>query len=778
MMKQNKRLVAFTVAVITILIVSSILPASAQLSQWRSLNPTRDGTIPPLVFGQDLGPTLYSVQLFGPSVGWAVGGTCNIYPLTFPVSCPSPDRGFALHWDGSRWRQTLLPTSTHTLTSVFTVGANDAWAVGMDRTIIHWDGISWVSVPVPTITTMDLYSVFILPGGLDGWAVGSGTANILRWSGTWPTGAWSVFSPNPPASFSKVLRGVFLSSPTQGWAVGLSADTPARGTIFRWDGAGWTDISATSPTPNNLYSVFIVSPMDAWAVGAHDAGTLQSTIIRWNGASWTGPMVAPTSSVDYHCITMVSGSDGWIAGEINPTSQEGTLLRWNGAAWNPVRSWVTVDLNSLFMLPGGSTGLAVGNAETIIRWNGSIWLAQTSPTSTNLNAISMVASDSGWAVGDHGRILSYDGTSWSHYETLPSGVSLYGLHMRTSSDGWAVGAAPSPVTSPSGGFPPTILHWNGAAWTAITPSGVALGQTLYAVDMLTATESWAAGDGIPPTAAAAVMLKWDGTIWMSVPSGTPVGARLYSIDMLSSTDGWAVGCATPPTYASPVIVRWNGLAWSQITAPSGIAGLYDVFMLSPTDGWAVGNATLGQATIVHWDGTQWRRVPGPATGTAGFLRSIHMVSPTDGWAIGQVDMVSAPDGTTGPRSLIVHWDGLTWDVVATPPLPPTMSVALQSVFMVNALDGWMVSNQGLILHYGPEVVPGTTTSTTTSTSTVIVTSTSTSSTTNSTSTSTTATTPPLGSWGIPGFPIESILAGLVAGVAVLAVLRHRPRRRS
>ena len=41
----------------------------------------------------------------------------------------------------------------------------------------------------------DLFSVFILPGGLDGWAVGQadGAANILRWSGAWPTGAWSVF---------------------------------------------------------------------------------------------------------------------------------------------------------------------------------------------------------------------------------------------------------------------------------------------------------------------------------------------------------------------------------------------------------------------------------------------------------------------------------------------------------------------------------------------------------------------------------------------------------
>ena len=246
-------------------------------------------------------------------------------------------------------------------------------------------------------------------------------------------------------------------------------------------------MTANSPTAFNLYSVFAVSATDAWAVGASD------TIIRWNGASWTGPMIAPTSGVNYRSVSMVGAVDGWIAGTLDTTSKEGTLLRWNGVAWAIIRSWVTVNLNGLFMLPGGSTGSVVGDAETITHWDGSMWSALTSPTSTDLSAVSMVASNDGWAVGDSGMIFRFDGASWSHYETLPGQVHLYGLHMRTDTDGWAVGAALA-ITNPSG-FPPTILHWNGAAWTSITPSGVALGQTLYAVDTLTATEAWAVGDG-------------------------------------------------------------------------------------------------------------------------------------------------------------------------------------------------------------------------------------------------------------------------------------------
>jgi len=790
MLKQNKRLVVFTLAMLALLIASTFLPASAQLSQWRSLNPTRDGrlTLP--------APYLYGVHMLTPNYGWAVGGNCDIYDVNlqqvdWPSEWPSRCSGFALSWDGSRWRQALLPASSGTLTSVFIVSQNDVWAVGTRNetdqipTILHWDGIGWskVQTPVGTLQMVrDLLGVFMLPGGTDGWVVGTANTdvgtptNVLRWSGIYPTGAYSGYlSALGTASPYDVLRSVNLLSPTHGWIVGsqTTGDTTRNPSIYRWDGAGWLsaaiDAALTPPPPSGkLLSVYPVSTSDAWAVGEN------STIIRWNGASWTGPMVAPTTAaIDYRSIHMVSATDGLIAGTLNPTTDEGIVLRWNGVAWSILRSYVTVDLNHVSLLPGGLEGVSVGDAETIIGWNGSVWFAQTSPTERSLNAVSMVASNDGWAVGNDGTIFRYNGASWSHYETLPSRVNLYGLHMRTSSDGWAVGAASPPVTTPSGGFPPTILRWDGAAWSSITPSGVALKQTLYDVDMLSSTESWAVGNGTDTASAA--MLKWDGSIWVSVPSGTPTSASLFGIDMLSSTDGWAVGCTdatgipTPPCQL-PTIIRWNGLAWSTVTPPPGIRGLTDVFMLSPTDGWAVGYTptTGGEGTIIHWNGAQWTRIPGPIMGTGGFLKSVHMMSPTDGWAVGYYGHGTFPDGY-GSRSLIVHWDGLTWNVVSTLPLPPTMAIPLRSVFMVAALDGWIVSDEGLILKYGPEAVPGTTTST----STIIETSTATSTVTSSTTTST--TTSPLGQWGIPGFPIESILAGLLGGLIALTVIRRKRR---
>ena len=739
MMKRNARFVVFAIVMVALMVTLTFLPASAQLSQWRSLNPTRDGTSVPQA------PYLYGVKIPNANYGWAVGGDCNIY--TGSPACSSGNRGLALFWDGSKWRQTLIPASARTLTAVSIVTANDVWAVGVNSTIIHWDGISWVAPAVLPSGIDSIFSVFLLPGGLDGWAVGrnaAGNAVILRWSGAWPTGAWSsVLAPVGALD----LRGVALSSSIQGWAVGRG------GTILKWDGAGWTLITP-SPTPLDLFSVSIVGASDAWAVGA------SSTIIHWNGASWTGPLGASTS-IAYHAIQMTGASDGWIAGNLN--NGEGLLLRWDGVAWSPVRSYVTVNLNGIdvSLLIGGAVGASVGDAETIIKWNGSSWFAQTSPTFININDVYLVSTNDGWAVGRNGTIFRWNGQSWNYYQTLPSSsVTLNGLFMRTSTDAWAVGNATNSLN------PPTILRWNGVLWNPVSPAGVALGQNLTDVFMLSATEGWAVGTGSGtfPTGVSAATLKWDGTLWTSVPSGTPAASRLQSVHMLGSTDGWAVGYNA----TGPLIVRWNGLAWSPVTAPPGIAGLRSVHFLSPSNGWAVGNnGTGGQATIIHWDGSQWTRVSAPP----GNLTSVYMVSANDGWAVGQ--------NATAPLSLIVHWDGLTWDVVGTAPIPSSMRVTLRSVFMVASLDGWIAGDRGLILHYGPEVIPATTTST----STVIVTSSSTSTTTSTTSTSTSTTTNSTNTTSttttsmppspIPGFPTESILAGLAGGLIALTIIRRR-----
>jgi photosystem II stability/assembly factor-like uncharacterized protein len=247
---------------------------------------------------------------------------------------------------------------------------------------------------------------------------------------------------------------------------------------------------------------------------------------------------------------------------------------------------------------------------------------------------------------------------------------------------------------------------------------------------------------------------------------------LRSVWMVSSTDGWAVG-GTPALGGT--IVRWNGVAWASETIPVGTVQLNAVQALTSTNVWAVGNA----GTILHRDGTGWTSIP---SGTALDLYSLYMLSATEGWAVGAADANSAA---------ILFWDGSTWTRVFPVPM---VSRYLLDVWMVNSQDGWAVGEKGLILRLGPGPVTTVTTVpvTATSTTTQYVTSTSVTSTvftqvtststqiipTTTTSTTLEVTTGTIGlppAAPVPGFPLESILAGLVAGAAALFILRRRGR---
>jgi hypothetical protein len=354
------------------------------------------------------------------------------------------------------------------------------------------------------------------------------------------------------------------------------------------------------------------------------------------------------------------------------------------------------------------------------------------------------------------QIFRWDGANWDLYQTSPVASQLNAIHGTDTTNVFAVG------NSPGAGSPPAIVRWTGGpAWTNISPAGVAIGLNLYGVFAVNPSLAFAVGD-------TGTMLRFDGTLWASILSGTP--NTLRSIWMVSDTDGWAVGNLGS-------IVRWNGLAWAAETSPT-LNQLNGVQALSSTDVWAVGN--LG--TILHRNGLGWTLVP---SGVTQNLNSLYMLSDTEGWAVG------ASDGTA---PVILFWDGLTWTRVFPIPI---VSLDLLDIWMVASQDGWSVGQNGLILRFGAGIVttatttvtvPVTTTSTTThsvtATTTVATSTVSTSTTlTQTLTTSTTSTTlvvtvgtiglPP--SSPVPGFPVESILAGLVAGVVALFMI-HRRRR--
>ncbi|MEW5988309.1 MAG: carboxypeptidase-like regulatory domain-containing protein [Chloroflexota bacterium] len=173
---------------------------------------------------------------------------------------------------------------------------------------------------------------------------------------------------------------------------------------------------------------------------------------------------------------------------------------------------------------------------------------------------------------------------------------------------------------------------------------------------------------------------------------------LYGIAAVSSNDIWVVGDwnpNVPPTETGrrTLAQHWDGVNWQIVTTPdpswSGMdyATLQDVAAVATNDVWAMGYsedfASLKSETLIqHWDGTAWTIVASPNPGGSNLinkLRAVAAVGPSDVWAVG--------GGGYPERAMILHWDGVSWSAVNN-----RCRVPLYGVTVVSATDIWAVGD--------------------------------------------------------------------------------------
>ena len=116
-------------------------------------------------------------------------------------------------------------------------------------------------------------------------------------------------------------------------------------------------------------------------------------------------------------------------------------------------------------------------------------------------------------------------------------------------------------------------------------------------------------------------------------------------------------------------------------------------VLSACNVWVVGSSARG-SLIEHWNGRGWQVLasPGPRSGD---FSAVSAVSPASIWAVGSY----ADGGVT--KALIAHWDGTRWRQAATPPLTGKYTI-LTGVQAVSNHDVWAVGiaqDKALILHW-------------------------------------------------------------------------------
>jgi hypothetical protein len=271
----------------------------------------------------------------------------------------------------------------------------------------------------------------------------------------------------------------------------------------------------------------------------------------------------------------------------------------------------------------------------------------------------------------------------------PQRINLWGVWGAGPNDIWAVGHSASTLKG-------TMLHWNGATWSADTSSAR---PPMFVVWSSGPSDLWAMGD-------QGTILHGDGFTWAAVPSGT--NSTFTSIWGSGPNDVWAIevpgtlrhwkgtawstdlkadgylvavwGTGPHDVWAVGLVMgalHWDGSAWSTTTLPTTTGKahpLFGVWGTSSHDIWAVG----GAGDIVHWDGSAWLPIPGD---TVMSLNGVWGAGPSDVWAVGDY-------GT------IVHWDGLAWHI-----LPSSTRQKLNAVWGNGPSDVWAVGYGSTILHW-------------------------------------------------------------------------------
>lgn len=620
------------------------------------------------------------------------------------------------------------------------VSDSDCWAVGYYHTgsnyqtlIQHWNGISWTTVDSPNIDPFkhNYLDAVTCTSASDCWAVGSSRPGnfyqtlIMHWDGA----SWSIVpSPNYTSNAPNNLFAVTCSSATDCWAVGAynvnGVEQVTQTLIVRWDGTSWSLVPSanTSATEHNLlYGVSCVSGSDCWAVGYYDTGTTYKTLIqRWNGAAWNIVASPNTSATQFNflsAVTCVSGSDCWAVGFYQGGGVDQTLvLRWNGTSWNIVTSPSngSSQLTSV-TCASGSDCRAVGtrsngtNRQTLIeRWNGTSWAIvaspSTSPTQNNyLTGVTCASGSDCWAVGHYVVGFTYqtiierwNGTAWtiaaSPNNTGTKTSNLRDVACASDSDCWAVGNYQDGQA-----WQPLIEHWNGTAWSIVTSPSVSGAQfhSLSGVTCPSASNCWAVGQFYNGSAEQTLVLRWNGTSWGIVASPNSSSVQnnyLTDITCTSASNCWAVGRYDTGATTQTLIQRWNGSTWTIVSSPNTSATQYNqlsgVTCASASNCWAVGYFKSGntqQTLIQHWNGTSWTIVASPNTGTAqnNSFSGVTCASPTDCWAVGS-------DRGSITQTLIQHWDGTLWAIVPSPNADGDNYNVLSAVTCASPTNCWAV----------------------------------------------------------------------------------------
>ena len=211
-------------------------------------------------------------------------------------------------------------------------------------------------------------------------------------------------------------------------------------------------------------------------------------------------------------------------------------------------------------------------------------------------------------------------------------------------------------------------HWDGSAWTSVTPPPSVDNLTSGTVNDTIMGSSSPANTWFFPQVSGSTTTKTLGLVWNGSTWGTanvPATDSLLGVNVLGRKDVWLWGTKPAPPnslgYGPPWLRHFNGTSWQTVPVP-GVAGGASV--ISASNMWAVGptTATAGKAgskqvyIAMHWNGKTWHQ--------AAEDRGIALYAGITGDGHGGLWL--AGSDTASPAEYLVHYSGGTFTSQAAP----------------------------------------------------------------------------------------------------------------
>lgn len=287
-------------------------------------------------------------------------------------------------------------------------------------------------------------------------------------------------------------------------------------------------------------------------------------------------------------------------------------------------------------------------------------------------ATGVIAASAEWAADPGGQRLS-------------GGTALLDVAATGPRDAWAVGYQDSAEDREG---TPAVLRWDGGRWRQV-PLGEADTYHLEGVGAGGPDDVWVVGNG-----RSALAAHWNGRAWTA---HRPFGvAEEYRLADVATSGGTAWFAANGPSGA--VILKWaDGEFQHELSVEKGA---FAAITAGKGHVWAVGTDENRTPLVWHSPGGSWEEMEMPQI-PGGGLNRVWQVSPTEVWAVGQVfaDPDARPD-VQGSQPLVTRWDGARWTRVEV----PVSRGALQGVTALGSGDVWISgvdadhAGQVLILH--------------------------------------------------------------------------------